>query len=401
MSTDYLIDTLASLAKVPSAVPLGADTLIEPDHPVLATYVQGVLRPAFVELGAHDLIDLPRNQFAARFGTGDGPVLALMAYTPTQHHNLMSDPWSGHIRTPLELDIDEPCLFGQGVTQNKAHQACLLALARWLVQEQVVLDGTLLLCVNNEGRSSHACSLAMLDALPYQPDLLLQLFSTGFDVFVGNRGRTDIYVHVRGQATHSSAPPEKGRVIDAVADVIARLRQLDASVGTRQHPELGGEHVVPYQVVFDPLAPHTLPASAKITVDRRLLPGSDPVAAAEQLRHFLTDSHGCAVTVEEGVTMLPAYLPAERRHVLRPLDEAIRQHLGAPRHTVYGGSFDAAGPASRGIPTAMFGVGDEGDILGDDFVRLSAVRTEFQVLRSTVRNFFASSSPNSSEVCHE
>lgn len=391
MSSDYLIDTLGALARVPSAVPLGADTLIEPDHPILVGYVQDVLRPAFIDVGANDIIDLPRNQFAVRFGTGDGPVLALMAYTPTQHHNLMSDPWSGRIRTPLELGIDEPCLFGQGVTQNKTHQACLLDLARWHVENRVTVDGTLLLCVNNEGRSTHECSWAMLDALPCRPDLVIQLFNSGFDVYVGNRGRIDIYVHVHGRATHSSAPPDKGRVIDAVADIVTRLQQFDAKLREEAHPELGREHAVPYQVGFNPLAPHTLPESAKITVDRRLLPGADPVEAAGHLRELLSDSHGCEVRVEPGVTMLPAYLPEEERGVLQPLDDAVRQHLGAPQHTVYGGSFDAGGPASRGIPTVMFGVPDEGDILGDDFVRLSSVRAENRVLRSAVQNFFSRS----------
>jgi hypothetical protein len=39
----------------------------------------------------------------------------------------------------------------------------------------------------------------------------------------------------------------------------------------------------------------------------------------------------------------------------------------------------------------MFGVPDEGDILGDDFVRLSSVRAENRVLRSAVQNFFSRS----------
>ena len=201
---DPLVDDLAALARVPSAVPLGEETLIEPDHPTLRHYVQEHLRPAFLRLGAYDIIDLPRNQFAVRLGEGDGPCLALMAYTPTQHHNLMDDPWSGRIRTPVELGLDEPCLFGQGVTQNKTHQACLLDLARWVLTERVPLHGTLLLCVNNEGRSSHDCTHAILDGLPRTPDLVIQLFPTGFDLTVGNRGRVDVIIEIQGMTAHSS-----------------------------------------------------------------------------------------------------------------------------------------------------------------------------------------------------
>ncbi|MFC5824696.1 peptidase dimerization domain-containing protein [Nonomuraea insulae] len=386
LTGEYVVDALAALARVPSAVPLGARTLIAPDHPTLVHYVQDHLRPRFLETGATDIIDLPANQFAVRFGDGHGPVLALMAYTPTQHHNLMPDPWSGRIRTPIERGVDEPCLFGQGVSQNKAHQACLLDLARWIVAERVPLHGTLLLCVNNEGRSSHDCSRAILDALPYRPDLVVQLFCTAFEVSVGNRGRVDVIVDVTGQATHSSNPPDEGRVIDVVADVVVRLRELDATVRDRaEHPELGREQVVPYLVSYEPLAPHTLPASARITVDRRLLPGTDPAEAAREIAAALEGIEGCEV--RPGVTMLPAYLPPERREVLGALDAAVTARLGEARHGVYGGSFDAGGPSERGIPTVMFGVPAEGDLLGDDFVRLSAVRDEAAVLRDTVSRF--------------
>jgi acetylornithine deacetylase/succinyl-diaminopimelate desuccinylase-like protein len=390
----YLIDTLADLAKEPSAVPLGRETLIAPDDPILVRYVQEVLRPRFIGLGACDVLDLPLNQFAVRFGTGNGPCLALTAYTPTQHHNLMSDPWSGRIRTPLELGVDEPCLFGQGVTQNKVHQACLLSLAKWLVEEDVTIDGTLLLCVNNEGRSTHDCSMAMLDALPVRPDLMIQLFNSSFDVHVGNRGRIDVYVHVRGVATHSSSPPPTGRVIGTVGEILRRIEVLDEQVRVTAHPSLGHEQAVPYQVVFEPLAPHTLPDYAKVTVDRRLLPGTDPQAAADQLAEALGDlsSFGCEVEVEAGVTMLPALFPSESAGLLDALDDSIRLHLKQePTHAFYGGSFDAGGPLARGIPTVMFGAPIEGTVLGDDFIRLSVARTQEAVLKSTVERFFTAS----------
>jgi acetylornithine deacetylase/succinyl-diaminopimelate desuccinylase-like protein len=312
-----------------------------------------------------------------------------MAYTPTQHHNLMAEPWSGRIRTPIELGVDEPCLFGQGVTQNKTHQACLLDLARWILAEPVPLRGTLLLCVNNEGRSSHDCSNAILDGLPRTPDLLIQLFPTGFEVSVGNRGRVDVLIDIQGTSAHSSSPPATGRVIDAAADVVRRLGELDAVVRTRSHPELGCEQVVPYQVRYEPLAPHTLPAAARITVDRRLLPGSDPAAATDEIRAAVRGAGpGCEVRVRPGVMMLPAYLPPEQREVLGPLATSIKEHLGEPRSTIYRGSFDAGGPASRGIPTVMFGVPEEGDLLDDDYVRLSAVRRQAAILRDTITHFF-------------
>lgn len=391
MSPEELVDLLVDLARVPSAVPLGEDTLIEPDDPILVHYVQDELRPRFVAAGAHDIVDLPKNQFAARFGSGDGPCLVLMAYTPTQHHNLMHDPWSGRVASAP--GTSDPAVYGQGVTQNKAHQACMVALASWLSQEDHDIEGTLWLCVNNEGRSSHECSDAILDNLPGDdPSLVVQLFNTDFGISVGNRGRVDLAVHVSGQATHSAAPPATGRVIDTVGDVIAAVGELDTSLTERQHPDLGGERAVVYQVSFDPIAPHTLPGTAKLIVDRRYVPPTEPAGAVEQLRHALAglESTGCQIRVEQGATMLPALQTAQQLAPVRPLEEAVSSVLGREaERLIYGGAFDAGGPVARGIATVMFGVPDEGDLLGDDYVRTSDLVTEFTVLQQTTRNFFA------------
>ncbi|HEY3685341.1 MAG TPA: peptidase dimerization domain-containing protein [Streptosporangiaceae bacterium] len=398
MSADELVEDLRALARVPSAVPPGAETLIAPDDPILRAYHR-VLRPRFAALagdvpGAR-LVDLPLEQYAAHVkGAAPGPALLFMAYTPTQHHNEMADPWSGDLRVPP--GAEEPAVYGQGVTQNKAHQAVLLDLLRRLGAAGGIARGSLWLCVNNEGRSSHACSTAILDALPETPDLVVELFCTDFALTVGNRGRVDVHVDLDGRATHSSSPPATGRVIDAAADVVAALRELDRAAAARTHPELGAEQVVPYLVRYDPLAPHTLPERARVTVDRRLLPGTSPGAAtgdlAAGLRRLLGDApQGCAMTVTEGVAMLPYLLDAGRRGVLAPLEDAIRARLGEVGHGVYGGTFDAGGPAARGIPTVMFGVPDAGGLLGDDHLALAALRDEADIVHDAVVRYLGTS----------
>src|SRR5690625_2814465 len=98
----YRLEALRRLCRIPSAVPLGPNTLMEPDDPILLDYVRQGPRSEFDDLGVTSVVELPMNQFAVRFGSGHGPCLALMAYTPTQHNNLMEDPWSGNVRIPVE-----------------------------------------------------------------------------------------------------------------------------------------------------------------------------------------------------------------------------------------------------------------------------------------------------------
>jgi len=89
----FLVDTLRELARVPTEVPLGENTFIEPDDPKLVHYVQRVLRPKIQALELADLVEVPRNQLLLGMGEGtSGASLLVIVYTPTQHYNLMAPP---------------------------------------------------------------------------------------------------------------------------------------------------------------------------------------------------------------------------------------------------------------------------------------------------------------------
>ncbi len=365
----YLVDTLVELAKVPTQVPLGPETFIEPDHPKLVHYVQQVLRPKIQALGIHDIADVPRNQLVIRLGDGSsGASLLVMVYTPTQHHNLMEDPFSGKIGPAAQWGYDEPCVFGQGVGQNKSHQAIMLTVLKLLAEQAVPLRGALYVAVNNEGRSSHRCSEAILRALPQKPGFGILLTRTNQAISLGNRGRVDVNVTVRGKATHSSAPEQGLSAIDGANQVLNRLKNVPLE-GT--HPLLGGRHALAYQMIFEPLAPHTLPEVARLRIDRRLLPGDDPQQAATDVASAIGDLHPYHVTVERGEHMLPALVDPAHPGVQALMSAHQKVHGVAPG-TYYGhGTFDAGGPCASGVPSVMYGVGGGRFPLGVDFVPIS------------------------------
>ena len=108
----YLVENLRKLARVPTDVPVGWQTLMEPDDPKLVHYVQDVLRPELVHRGVK-LLEVPRNNLVVELGSGaSGRSLLLQTYTPTQHHQHMQDPFSGDLRNAPEYGRDEPCVFG-------------------------------------------------------------------------------------------------------------------------------------------------------------------------------------------------------------------------------------------------------------------------------------------------
>lgn len=374
----YLIETLSRLARVPTNVPLGYETLIAPDDPKLVHYVQEVLRPELVRQGQYDLLDVPRNNLVVRLGSGDSKrSLLIQNYTPAQHHNLMDDPFSGKVGRAAAHGCDEPCVSGQGVSQCKAHQAAMLAVLKLLREGGVTLRGRLYWAVNNEGRSSHACSEAILDALPERPQFGVIQIGTGLALSLGNRGRVDVRIRVRGKAAHSSVPQEGLSAIAGASLVIERLRRLS---WPDRHPLLGGRHAVVYKVRYAPLAPHTLPSDAELVVDRRLLPGDDPDAAADEIRAVIGDLAPYEVEVERDVFMLPALVDPGHPGVVA-LQAASVAVSGRAAETSYGqGTFDAGGPCARGVPTVMYGASGGVGLMGPDFVPIAAVETEASVL---------------------
>jgi len=386
LDTDYLIETLEHLAQVPTDVPMGTEVFIEPDDPKLIYYVQQVLRPELSAIGVHDLIDAPGNQIIACFGEGTSDkTLLIQVYTPVQHHNQMADPWSGKIARATEHGYDEPCLFGQGVTQNKSHQAIILAILKLLHEFDVKLTGTLFVAINNEGRSSHLCSEAILGTLTVKPDFGLLLTATGQQISLGNRGRVDVNVTVRGKSVHSSMPDTGLSTIEGAHEVIHRLKAMEL---TGSHPLLGGQHVIPYQVTYEPLFPHTLPNTARMRVDRRLLPGDDPAQVTEDVRQAIGDMAPYEVTVEQGNHMWPALVDPDHPGV-KALREAHAAVHGEIPGSYYGqGTYDAGGPCAAGVPAVMYGVGGGSkSVLGDDFVPLSHLDTVSRVVAQTILTF--------------
>ena len=377
----FLIDTLVELAQVPVDVPLGTEVFIEPDDPKLVHYVQHVLRPGLARAGAYDLIDVAGNQIVARHGAVSSVrTLLIQVYTPVQHHNLMDDPWSGKIASGAAWGRDEPCVFGMGVGQNKSHQAIALSILKLLNDTGTELPGTLYVAINNEGRSSHKCTEAILAALDRKPDFALLMTATGERISMGNRGRVDVNVTVRGKAVHSSVPDTGLSAIDGAWEAMSRLRRMSFE---GNHPLLGGRHVLPYQIAYTPLAPHTLPDTARMRIDRRLLPGDDPAAATEEVRRAIGDLSPWKATVEQGHHMWPALVDPDDP-VVRLLADAHESVHGAPPGTYYGqGTFDAGGPCAAGIPAVMYGVAGGAGVLDTDLVALSCVERVALVVART------------------
>jgi len=374
---DYAVDTLQTLARTPTDVPLGENE-IEPTDPKIARYVNDTVRPMFDRLGADGIALDELNNLVCRIGRGtSAPSLLLMTYTTAQHGNYTDPAMEGQIVSGRPYGLDGDCVVGKGTSQNKGALTSVLSALKIVKDAAQELPGTLIFALNTEGQSSHRCSRRIIDGHGVHADMGLLAVGTQ-RIVIGHRGRVDVQVTIRGEAGHSSEPRHATNAIWGVKEALVRLDPLKQSL-TGRHPVLGEEQLEPYKLVTRPIAPHTIPGEAALTLDRRLLPGTDPDDATAQVRRAIGEIPPCAVEVKTGAYHLPYMVSPDLPHV-RSLAVAHARIRGRPPEIGYVPyAFDAGYANAKGIPTVMFGPAatppptDGRRLLGTEMIPLSAV----------------------------
>jgi succinyl-diaminopimelate desuccinylase len=361
--TEHLVALLNTWTSVPAN-----EHEVAPGQDYIVSAVRDVVRPMIEALGPDEVRQHDDGDLVARFGPDRDDGLLIQTYIVSQHGNLMDAPTTATIEEEgSAYGLEGPVVRGQGANQNKGPMAAVFAA---LGQRPPQLARPVLLAVNTEGRSSHGGSRRILDDLHVEAAAGVIATATDLQVSLGNRGRVDVIVTWEGKASHSSQPELGVNPILRSAEVVQALREVALP---DPHPQLGCASVTPYQLSFFPVAPHTIPQSGKLIIDRRLLPGEDPAHVVAELDDHLHAVLDFPVHVEGGATMLPADV-AHDAAVVRALASRGRE-VGTEPATMYSrNTFDAGYACSVGIPTVMFGPGKRS--FGDDVLAAEVVSIE-------------------------
>jgi succinyl-diaminopimelate desuccinylase len=379
----WLRDVVVELLRAPTQVPNG-QTEIQPGDVAVMDAVSNVVLPRVQDLGPAEVRRHPHGDLAARFGPRGDSGLLLQTYVVSQHANSMDPNRAGEI-----LDADDGALsgarvLGQGASQNKGALASALTALRSMPGD---LKQPVWLTVNTEGMSSHRGSMRILDDLGIEVAAGILVVGTDLRVSLGNRGRVDVRVTVRGESCHSSQPWLGRNPIENASDLIVALRSLPLP---DSHPVLGPASATPYQFICAPISPHTIPSHVRVMIDRRLLPDESPEGAMESLRAYLLEHMANAdLSIDMGEVMLPATVDIESSVVVALL-ASIESVTEAPGQAFWSlNTFDAGYACSKGIPTVMFGPGRRSfagsGLLGDDHVSFQDMWSAVGILRQTIR----------------
>jgi len=269
----------------------------------------------------------------------------------------MQNPYSGEIVDGAPYTLDGECVWGRGACEQKGSLAAMMAAVELIGTSKVQLPGDLYFVVSTAGETGRHDSLAfVLDHGSVEADWCI--IDGPPEIQLGNKGRVDVLVTVKGKQAHSSRPWEGINAIDGAMEVLERLKPLMPYPEEKTHPELGKVSLTPNAIESFPKATHTIQSECRIMFDRRLLPGDEPALAIQQMKDAIGNPEPFAVQVEARDFMHPSEIGKDAE-VVRALEHAIRSMLGyEPQFSFSTAANDTGLFNFRGIQAINYGSRD-------------------------------------------
>jgi succinyl-diaminopimelate desuccinylase len=346
-------------------VPSPQTDLLE-EEPQLREFMNSALLPRMKALGMATRLDAMGNLIAETGAGRSGRSLMLVAHAMNQPPSTMPDPYGGTVIDATVHGLPGEAVLGKGASEQKGTMAAMLHAIEAVHAAKMEIPGKLFFvcCVSGE-TGKHDAIRNVVEKEGVRADFAF-VYGNGLKLQLGNRGRVDVKVTIKGEPSHSSRPNDGANAVTGAMEV---LRRLAAEIpNDRRHPQLGTAWLTCNRIESFPKSTHTVQDRCEIGLDRRLLPGDDPDAAVAEVARVASALDGwkdpisgkpLRVEVEKGPYMYPS-LVGEDSGVVRLLKSACVAMLGSAPETFYGQSAHDQGYLNAaGIETANFGSGEQ------------------------------------------
>ena len=330
--------------------------LLEAEPQVLGL-IREVVKPELEHSGLKPFIDKMGNLILHLKGRTSRDRLMLVGYAMCAAPSTMQNPYSGDIVDGAPYKLDGECVWGRGACEQKGSLAAMMAALKFIGAAKAELPSDLYFVVSTAGETGKHDSLAyVLDQDKVEADWCI--IDGPPEIQLGNKGRVDVRVVVRGKQAHSSRPWEGIDAIAGAMKVLERLKPLMPYPETKSHPELGKVSLTPNAIESFPKATHTIQSECRIMFDRRLLPGDDPKKAIQQMKDAIGTVEPYEIEVQGCDFMYPSEV-AKNAEVVGALENGIRSMLGyEPRFSFSTAANDTGLFNFRGIQAINYGSRD-------------------------------------------
>ncbi len=295
----------------------------------------------------------------ATYESGPGPVVGFNAHLDVVPIGERS-AWE---HDPFGAEIENGRIYGRGAGDDKGSVAAQVMAAIALKRSGVPITGTLVVneVADEEVGGVHGAAL-MVEGNHFPPDFMIVGEQTMNEVALGEKGSAGSRIIVHGRTAHGALPWEGANAIEAMAEIIVALRKnYWPVVATRTNPYFHPSSAS-VNMISGGVKSNVVPDRAEIIIDRRLVPGEDPIAVraelAEIAREAVQGMSGIRVEFDDPLAGCMASLQPEDS----PLVQAMVGANGALGLSTNLRGFSMATDgrffAARGVPTIIYGPGD-------------------------------------------
>jgi succinyl-diaminopimelate desuccinylase len=261
---------------------------------------------------------------------------------PTLHFNAHYDvvPVSGEWMhgDAFSGQVQDGWIYGRGTADMKGSIASLLLALRAVRATRAALASNLEVSFTADEETDSALGAGWLVGQGgIRPDFALVLEGgEGARIGCGHNGVVWLEVAVRGRAAHGSTPEKGVNAFEHAARLVLALKDHATQLATRAFTAPDGRVRRPTLNVGGVFASgeggkiNTVPAFARFSIDRRVIPTETVAAAERELRAFLAAAARsiprCRITVSKVSENHPCFAPPDHA-----LARALATHVGRER----------------------------------------------------------------------
>ena len=343
---------------------------------------------------AHGMISVTNLVVRRRFGSGEGPVIALNA------HGDVVPPGEGWTRDPYGAEVVDGWMYGRGVAVSKSDFATYVWALRALEASGAPLSGTVELHLTYDEESGGEVGPGfLLSEGISKPDLVL---SAGFsyNVVTAHNGCLHLEVEVNGRSAHAAMPFTGVDALEAATAILSALYDWRKGLAAKTSDIAGiGSPQLTVGLIKGGINTNVVPDRVTLRLDRRMIPEENPAEAEAELCQVIADAAAAfpkarvevrRILLAEPLKPLPGgerLVEALCRHASQVMGEPITAK-GVPLYT------DARLYSAHGIPSALYGAGprtieDANAHRADERLPLSDLRKATEVVALTLAELLA------------
>lgn len=215
---------------------------------------------------------------------------------------------------PFDGRMEQGRIYGRGAADDKAGLGVVLALLEAMQRAGAVPSDNLLIAATADEETGAGGAPVFADWVRergIELDQLMVFEPTLCTPVYGHKGSVGIELEIEGVAVHSSKPELGKNAIVAAASLILALDQEHRRLVGSPASTAVGTGTLTVSVVHGGQAGNIVPETCRLLLDRRVVPGEEPAAVAEELFDFAKANCPLPVTMNTTHQLTAFYQPPE------------------------------------------------------------------------------------------